>query len=102
MLCAPSSQLAPSEPVANGSPDLPRIGRSLHRRSRKAGPVPRPQFILLIEPDDDSRMRYAEYQDTFGFTVLTADTTDDGLTRVTEADVIVTGIRVPGSRTRQC
>jgi CheY-like chemotaxis protein len=39
----------------------------------------------------------AEYQDTFGFTLLTADTTDDGLTRATDADVIVTGIRVPGS-----
>jgi hypothetical protein len=64
--------------------------------------VPRPQFILLIEPDDDSRVTYAEYQDTFGFTLLTADTTDDGLTRATGADVIVTGIRVPDSRTSTC
>jgi hypothetical protein len=60
--------------------------------------VPRPQFILFIEPDD-SRVMYAEYRHTFGFTVLTADTTDDGLTRATDAEVIVTGIRVPGSRT---
>jgi CheY-like chemotaxis protein len=64
--------------------------------------VSQPQFILLIEPDDDSRVTYAEYQHTFGFTVLTADTTDDGLTRATAADVIVTGIRMPGSRTRKC
>jgi hypothetical protein len=64
--------------------------------------VPRPQLILLIEPDDDSRVTYAEYQDTFGFTLLTADTTDDGLTRATDAEVIVTGIRVPGSRTSKC
>ena len=62
----------------------------------------RPQFILLIEPDDDSRVKYAEYLHTFGFTVLTADTTDDGLTRASDADVIVTGIRVPGSRTPKC
>ena len=64
--------------------------------------MPRPQFILLIEPDDDSRVMYAEYQDTFGFTVLTADITDDGLIRGADADVIVTGIRVPGSRTPKC
>jgi hypothetical protein len=42
--------------IVDGSLDLPRIGRSLHRHSRKAGPVPRPQFILLIEPDDGSRV----------------------------------------------
>jgi hypothetical protein len=64
--------------------------------------VPQPQFILFIEPDDDSRVPYAEYQHTFGFMVLTADTTDDGLTRATAAEVIVTGIRVPGSRTPKC
>jgi CheY-like chemotaxis protein len=59
--------------------------------------VPRPQSILLIEPDDDSRARFAEYLHTFGFTVLTADTTDDGLTRASDADVIVTWMGVPGS-----
>jgi DNA-binding response OmpR family regulator len=59
--------------------------------------VPRPQSILLIERDYDSRVMYAGYLQTFGFTVLTADTTDDGLTSATDADVIVTGIRVPGS-----
>jgi hypothetical protein len=64
--------------------------------------VPRPQFILLIEPDNDSRATYAEFQHPFGFTVLTTDTTDDGLTRATDADVIVTGIRVVGLRTPKC
>ena len=62
----------------------------------------RPQSILLIEPDDDNRVMYAEYLHATGFTVLTADTTDDGLTRGTDADVIVTGIRVPGLRTLKC
>ena len=57
----------------------------------------RPLSILLIEPDDDSRVRYAEYLHTFGFMVLTADTTDDGLSRASDADVIVTWIGVPGS-----
>jgi hypothetical protein len=68
-----------------------------------AGSVPRPESILLfIEPDGYSREIYAEYLHTFRFRVLTADTTDDGLTRATDADVIVTGIRVPGSRTPKC
>ena len=63
--------------------------------------MPQPQFILFIEPDD-SRVTHADYQHTFGFMVLPADTTGDGLTRATAADVIVTGIRVPGSRTSKC
>jgi DNA-binding response OmpR family regulator len=58
--------------------------------------MPRPQSILIIEPDIDREM-YAYYLHTFGFTVQTADTTDDGLRRAGEADVIVTGIRVRGS-----
>jgi hypothetical protein len=43
--------------------------------------VPRLQFILVIEPDHDSRVTYAEYLQTFR---------------------IVTGIRVPASRTPKC
>jgi DNA-binding response OmpR family regulator len=78
-----------------------RTGRGLDGRftavPEKAGPVPQQQSILLIEPDDDRRMMYAEYLHTFGFTVLTADTTDDGLSRASDADVIVTCIGVPGS-----
>jgi hypothetical protein len=57
---------------------------------------------LVIEPDDDGRVFHAEYQHTVGLTVLTADTTDKGLTRATDADVIVTGIRVAGSRMPKC
>jgi CheY-like chemotaxis protein len=40
---------------------------------------------------------YAEYLHTLGFTVLTADTTDEGLSRASNADVIVTWIGVAGS-----
>jgi hypothetical protein len=47
--------------------------------------VPRPQFFLLIEPDDNRRVVYAEYLHTFGFEVMTADPTDEGLTRATDA-----------------
>ena len=64
--------------------------------------MPQPQFILRIEFDDDNRVTHADCQHTFGFTVLPADTTYDGLTRVTAAEVIVTGIRVPGSETPKC
>jgi hypothetical protein len=81
-------------PAANWTIVLPSF--------QKAGPVPRPQFILLIEPDDDSRVMYADYQHTFAVTVLTADVTDNGLARATDADVIVTGIGVPGSRPPKC
>jgi CheY-like chemotaxis protein len=85
----------PFRAIVDRSQDLPRTGRLLHHCSRKAGPVSRSQSILLIEPEGHRRVTYAEYLHTIGFTVLTADTTDDGLTR--DADVIVTWMGVPGS-----
>jgi len=51
----------------------------------------------LVDSHDDSRDMYADYLRMCRFTVLTAGTTDDGLLRGAAADVIVTGIRVPGS-----
>jgi hypothetical protein len=89
----------PLRAVVDDSPDLSPIGRFLHRRSRKAGLVPRLQFLLLIEPDDDSRVMYAECQHTSRSTLLAVDTTDDGLIPGTGAEVIVNWICVPGSRT---
>jgi two-component system, cell cycle response regulator DivK len=71
-------------------------GRFTALRERQV-PVPRSQSILLIEPDDERRVRYAEYLHSFGFEVLTADTTDDGLSRAFDADVIVIGMWVSGS-----
>ena len=56
-----------------------------------------PQTVLLIGPADDSREMYSEFLRWCGFAVLNADTTDDGLKRAADADVIVTEIRVPGS-----
>ena len=59
--------------------------------------VPSPIVVLLVEPDDDSRSMYAQYLQACGFTVQTADTTDEGVTHAREADVIVVGILMPGS-----
>jgi DNA-binding NtrC family response regulator len=53
--------------------------------------------VLLVESHNDSREMYACYLQLCGFTVQTADTTDDGLIHASEADVIVTGMWVPGS-----
>ena len=61
--------------------------------------VRQPHSILFIEPDD-SRDMYAYYLRESGFTVQTADTTDDGLIRTSDADVIVTGICVISASSR--
>ena len=53
--------------------------------------------VLLVESHEDSREMYACHLQLLGFTVLTADTTDEGLRRASDADVVVTGIRVHGS-----
>jgi len=63
---------------------------------RNALPV-RSAVVLLIESHDDSRDMYADYLRACGFTVQTADTTDEGLILASDADVIVTEIRVHGS-----
>ena len=53
--------------------------------------------VLLVESHEDTRDMYAECLRDYGFTVTTADSTDDGLRRASNADVIVTEIRVHGS-----
>jgi DNA-binding response OmpR family regulator len=53
--------------------------------------------VLLVESHEDSRDMYADYLRACGFMVQTADTTDDGLLRASDADVIVTEICVHGS-----
>jgi CheY-like chemotaxis protein len=58
---------------------------------------PASAVVLLIESDDDNREMYADYLRKCGFTVQTVNTTDDGLRRASDADVIVTEITVPGS-----
>jgi CheY-like chemotaxis protein len=65
--------------------------------SPRRNDVPLRSIVLLVDSDADNREMYAECMRMWGFTVLTADTTDDGLRCASNADVIVTGIRVHGS-----
>lgn len=53
--------------------------------------------ILLVEPPEDDRPMYAEFLRANGFSVTEVDSTDDGLSAAHDADVIVTGVRMPGS-----
>ena len=53
--------------------------------------------ILLVEPPEDDRPMYAEFLRANGFNVTEVDSTDDGLSAAHGADVIVTGVRMPGS-----
>ena len=56
-----------------------------------------PATILLVETHQDTREMYAEYLRAFRFRLIAADTTDEGLLRASDVDVVVTGIRVRGS-----
>jgi CheY-like chemotaxis protein len=53
--------------------------------------------ILLVEPPEDDRPMYAEFLRANGFSVTEVDSTDDGLSAAHAADLIVTGVRMPGS-----
>jgi DNA-binding response OmpR family regulator len=53
--------------------------------------------VLLVESHEDTCEMYAECLRMWGFTVLTAHTADEGSRFASEADVIVTEIRVSGS-----
>jgi CheY-like chemotaxis protein len=59
-------------------------------------PEDRRAVVLLVESDRDNRDMYAEYLEESGFAIVTAGTTDEGLARAEDADVIVTGVLVPG------
>jgi two-component system, cell cycle response regulator DivK len=53
--------------------------------------------ILLVEPPEDDRPMYAEFLRANGFSVTEVDSTDAGLSAAHAADLIVTGVRMPGS-----
>lgn len=53
--------------------------------------------ILLVEPPEDDRPMYAEFLRANGFSVTEVDSTDEGLSAAHAADLIVTGVRMPGS-----
>jgi len=65
---------------------------SPRRVNRRAGA----HTVLLVDSNHDSREMYAEYLSACGFAIQTATTTDDALSRATDVDVVVTGIRVSG------
>jgi two-component system, cell cycle response regulator DivK len=52
--------------------------------------------VLLVDPYDDSRDAYATFLQSLGFRVYATDNTDDAWELVPQADVLVTGLRVPG------
>jgi two-component system, cell cycle response regulator DivK len=59
--------------------------------------MPRPSpTVMLVESVQDDRAMYAEYLRASAFGVIEVGDTAKALTRAAEADVIVTGIRVPG------
>ena len=53
--------------------------------------------LLLVHTASDDREMYAEYLTGEGFRVIEAATTDAAIPRIPEADVVVTGLLVPGS-----
>ena len=59
--------------------------------------MPRPiPTVMLVESVQDDRAMYAEYLRASAFGVIEVGDTARALTRAAQADVIVTGIRVPG------
>ena len=59
--------------------------------------MPRPSpTVMLVESVQDDRAMYAEYLRASAFGVIEVGDTAKALIRAAEADVIVTGIRVPG------
>jgi two-component system, cell cycle response regulator DivK len=52
--------------------------------------------VLLVEDPQDDRTMYAEYLRLQQFRAIEVDSTADALAMARTADVVVTGIRVPG------
>lgn len=54
-------------------------------------------IVVLVHPDEDNRVMYANFLRLHGFTVLAMASADDALPLTPLAAVIVTGIRLRGS-----
>ena len=52
--------------------------------------------VLLVDPHDDSRELYATVLQSLGFRVHATSNTDDACESLSLADVLVTGLQVPG------
>ena len=55
------------------------------------------ESLLLVHTDSDDRDMYAEYLRGRGIDVLEVGTTNEALPLVSNVDVVVTGLMVPGS-----
>src|SRR5262245_6770886 len=67
------------------------MGRCVRQRS-SAGPT----VVLLVQPERDDRDMYAEYLSHKGLTALCVQEATDALRLASRADVVVTGILLPG------
>src|SRR5262245_13823252 len=56
-----------------------------------------PAVVLLVQPERDDRDMYAEYLSHVGLTPLCVQETTDALRLASRADVVVTGILLPGA-----
>jgi DNA-binding response OmpR family regulator len=52
--------------------------------------------VLLVQPDDDSRDMYVEFLSHHGFEVVCPESAGAALTRAADADIIVSGLLLPG------
>ena len=56
-----------------------------------------PTVVLLVQPERDDRDMYAEYLSHMGLTLLCVQDATDALRLAARADVVVTGILLPGA-----
>jgi two-component system cell cycle response regulator DivK len=56
-----------------------------------------PLSVLLVQPEGDSLELYSEYLAALGHTCIPATNVTDALAAASAADVVVTGILLPGS-----
>jgi CheY-like chemotaxis protein len=53
--------------------------------------------VLLVQPNDDNLEMYAEFLSHAGLTTIPVSRATDALAAAAKADIVVTGIRLPGS-----
>jgi CheY-like chemotaxis protein len=59
-------------------------------------PAPRNFVVLLLQPEQDDRTMYLEFFDHEGISTLCAKDATHALSLAAKADVIVTGVHLPG------
>jgi CheY-like chemotaxis protein len=81
--------------TCHGTPNS-EFGVELASVSQEHTMPPTPAVVLLVQADADSREMYSEYLRYQGFLPVPISTARDGLTVAPKADVIVTGLLLPG------